>query len=291
MVTSSSANPRWSDLRLRLISASVIVPVALLCIWAGGSAYRFMILLVSIGLVYEGAAMAGLSWKKGARSWRGALLLLWPPLGLLVAMKGEWRAALGLALSAAIFGAAQWACVAVASLGGLSLLWLREQPGTGALPVLFIILVVIASDSGAYMAGRIIGGPKLAPSISPGKTRSGAAGGLVAAGLAGLAVAGCSGQGDLAGGAVWGMILGCAAQCGDLAESAAKRRVGIKDSGWLIPGHGGLLDRFDGLLAAAPLAALVSLAVPGQVFWTALPVNILGALLHPFFPSFSAFSH
>ncbi|WP_438384228.1 phosphatidate cytidylyltransferase [Asaia sp. BMEF1] len=291
MVTTGSANPRWSDLRLRLISAAVIVPIAILCILAGGVAYRVMILLVSLGLVYEGAAMAGLSWKKGGRSWRGGLLLLWPILGLAVAMKGEWRAAFGLALTAAIFGFAQWACVAVASFGGLSLLWLREQPGTGALPVLFIIFVVIASDSGAYLAGRIFGGPKLAPSISPGKTRSGAAGGLLAAAIAGLAVAGFSGQGGLLGGAIWGMILGCAAQCGDLAESAAKRRVGIKDSGWLIPGHGGLLDRFDGLLAAAPLAALVSLAVPGQVFWTALPSDILGALLHPFFPSFSAFSH
>lgn len=290
-MTASSANPRWSDLRLRLISAAVIVPIALLGILAGGVAYRIMILLVSLGLVYEGAAMAGLSWKKGERSWRGGLLLFWPIIGLVVAMKGEWRAAFGLALSAAIFGFAQWGCVAVASFGGLSLLWLREQPGTGALPVLFIIFVVIASDSGAYLAGRIIGGPKLAPSISPGKTRSGAAGGLLAAGLAGMAVAGLSGQGGLPGGAVWGMILGCAAQCGDLAESAAKRRVGIKDSGWLIPGHGGLLDRFDGLLAAAPLAALVSLAVPGQVFWAALPHDILVALLHPLFPSFSAFSH
>jgi len=283
-VTARSANPRWSDLRLRLISAAVIVPVALLCILTGGNAYRAMILLVSLGLVYEGAAMAGLSWKRSARSWRGGLLLLWPVIGLLIAMKGEWRVAFGLTLSAAIFGMAQWICVAVAGFGGLSLLWLREQPGTGAFPVLFIIFVVIASDSGAYLAGRIIGGPKLAPSISPGKTRSGALGGLLAAGLAGFATAWFSGQGGLICGTIWGMILGCAAQCGDLAESAAKRRVGIKDSGWLIPGHGGLLDRFDGLLAAAPLAALVSLSVPGQVFWSATPLDILATLFHPFHP-------
>ncbi|RUT26741.1 phosphatidate cytidylyltransferase [Asaia sp. W19] len=285
-MTSKSPNPRWSDLRLRLVSAAVIVPIALACILAGGLVYRVMVLLVSIGLVYEGIPMAGLSWSRNAPGrWRLGLLLVWPVISLLAAMKGEWRAALALPLLAGIFGRAQWLCVAVASMGGLSLLWLREQPPADWLPVLFVILVVIASDSGAYIAGRIFGGAKLAPSISPGKTRSGAVGGLIAAGLAGLFVAWGSGHGALTLGAFWGVVLGCVAQTGDLAESAAKRRVGIKDSGWLIPGHGGLLDRFDGLLAAAPLAALISLAVPGRVFWSASLVDCAHALTRPFFLS------
>ncbi|GBQ97028.1 phosphatidate cytidylyltransferase [Asaia lannensis] len=281
MNTSSNRNARWSDLRLRLISAAVIVPVAVFCIVMGGVAYEAMLLLVSLGLVYEGMAMAGVASGRGQYTWRGALLLLWPVVGLVCAIRNEWRAALALMLSAVVFGPAQWASVAVASLGGLSLLWLRE-PSFGAVVVLFIVAVVIASDSGAYISGRIFGGPKLAPRISPGKTRSGALGGLVCAGLAGMAIAVFFGSGTPLGGLIWGMILGCASQSGDLAESAAKRRVGIKDSGKLIPGHGGLLDRFDGLLAAAPLAALVSLCVPGQVFWKTRPDDILTAFLHFF---------
>lgn len=281
MSAAAAGNPRWSDLRLRLISAAVIIPVAALCIVMGGVAYRAMLLLVSLGLVYEGTTMAGLGWGRGQKTWRGWLLLLWPVASLVCAMRGDWRSALVLVGAAVVFGPAQWASVAVASLGGLSLLWLR-LPSFGALVVLFIVAVVIASDSGAYISGRIFGGPKLAPRISPGKTRSGALGGLVCAGLAGMLIAFLSHSGASLGGLLWGMILGCAAQSGDLAESAAKRRVGIKDSGKLIPGHGGLLDRFDGLLAAAPLAALISLCVPGRMFWQATPGDLASALLRLF---------
>jgi len=288
-VSQQSAAQRWSDLRLRLISAAIIVPVAVFCILMGGLAYRAMILLVSLGLVYEAMAMAGLRWGRGALHWRGWLLLAWPLAALLAAMRGEWRVAFALVFAAGIFGAAQWACVAVAALGGLSLFWLRE-PSHGAVLVLFVVVVVIASDSGAYLAGRVFGGAKLAPRISPGKTRSGAVGGLVAAGIAGMTTAFFSGLGSPLGGLLWGMVLGCASQSGDLAESAAKRRVGIKDSGKLIPGHGGLLDRFDGLLAAAPLAALLSLCVPTHVFWDATPHDVIVALTH-YLVSSSASSH
>ena len=152
-----------------------------------------------------------------------------------------------------------------------------------------MVLVVIASDSAAYLAGRAIGGPKLAPSISPGKTRSGSAGGLLGAGLVGALLAwllpappGIAAAASLARGLGAGLLLGLVAQAGDLAESAFKRRCGVKDSGRLIPGHGGLLDRFDGLLAAAPIAALLSLASPvGTGFWyaglTTVPADSAGA--------------
>ncbi|GBQ15619.1 phosphatidate cytidylyltransferase [Swaminathania salitolerans] len=289
-MTGAGQDARWSDLRLRLLSAAAIVPVALICIVLGGWLYRTMIFLVSIGLVYEATTMAGFRWRRNEISWRGVLLLLWPVMALVVALKGEWRVALMLTMTAIAFGAVPWACVAVAGFGGLSLLWLRDLPETGIVSVLFIILVVIASDSGAYLCGRVFGGPKLAPRISPGKTRSGALGGLCAAGAAGLAVAWVFGQGGLTGALAWGGILGFSAQCGDLVESAAKRRAGVKDSGRLIPGHGGLLDRFDGLLAAAPLAALVSLAVPGSVFWKAGPADLVTSLFHPL-AAFSSFPH
>ena len=118
------------------------------------------------------------------------------------------------------------------------------------------------------MAGRLIGGPKLAPRISPGKTRSGALGGFVGAVLMGGGIALLSGLGSTHMALVWGGILGVSAQLGDLAESAMKRVLGVKDSGTLLPGHGGLLDRFDGLVVAAPVAAAVFVTVPDSPVWS-----------------------
>ena len=134
------------------------------------------------------------------------------------------------------------------------LLWLRGMTD-GRESVLFLVVVIWATDIGAYLVGRLVGGPKLAPVLSPGKTWSGAAGGLASSLLAGLVVP--------PGMPVLALLLGVACQAGDLLESGIKRHVGVKDSGHLIPGHGGLLDRLDGLLAAAPVAALVMLASRG----------------------------
>ncbi len=120
--------------------------------------------------------------------------------------------------------------------------------------MLFLAAIVWGGDIGAYLVGRLVGGPRLAPRISPGKTWSGALGGTLVAVLAGLAVR--PGHALLAG--LVALLLSVAAQAGDLLESGLKRRFGVKDSGRLIPGHGGLLDRLDGVLTSAPLlAALV----------------------------------
>jgi phosphatidate cytidylyltransferase len=127
----------------------------------------------------------------------------------------------------------------------LASLWLLRVR-IGAAPVFFLLMVVWCSDIGAYAVGRVIGGPRLAPAISPGKTWSGAVGGLVAAMAGGVAVSGVSMRAAAA-----AMVLGIASQLGDLGESALKRHYRVKDSGRLIPGHGGLLDRLDGLMAAA----------------------------------------
>ncbi len=144
----------------------------------------------------------------------------------------------------------------------VALVWLRAMPASGLANVLLLLLIVWGSDIGAYVVGRAVGGPKLAPAISPGKTRSGAVGGLLAACLLGVGAAFWLGRV----GGIWWLVplaagLSFCSQAGDLLESHIKRRFGVKDSGWLIPGHGGLFDRLDGLLAAAPAAAALAFAL------------------------------
>lgn len=136
----------------------------------------------------------------------------------------------------------------------LALLWLRAAPETGRVVVFWLIAVVWATDIGAYFAGRAIGGPKLAPRISPKKTWSGLFGGALAATLVGWIAAVAAEREAVHAVALASAALALLSQVGDLIESRLKRRAGAKDSGTLIPGHGGLLDRVDGLLAAAVAA-------------------------------------
>jgi phosphatidate cytidylyltransferase len=163
----------------------------------------------------------------GGRSWAHGRPMLWPALGLVYL-----------------------------SVPAAALIWLRGGPD-GAKIVFWILLVVWAVDIGAYAAGRGIGGPRLAPRISPGKTWAGLAGGMAAAGLVGGGGGVLLGLGGAVALAALGAVLAVVGQAGDLAESAFKRHFHAKDSGRLIPGHGGLLDRLDGLLAVAPVVALL----------------------------------
>lgn len=207
---------RWGDLRIRVISAVILGPSALVLLWLGGWFWNALIVAVALGLAWEWSALV-----RGRSGW----LLTW-------------------------FGAPYIAVPTVA------LIWLRADGAVGRWNVLFIVLVVWASDIGAYVAGRMIGGAKLAPTISPGKTRSGAVGALFAAMLIGVAVA--AGTGSAVHAAMVALVFSVVEQAGDLFESWIKRLVGVKDSGRVIPGHGGLFDRLDGLLAAAPVAALLA---------------------------------
>ena len=151
----------------------------------------------------------------------------------------------------------------------IALVRLRHVHLVGRWDMLFLVLVIWASDIGAYLVGRLVGGPKLAPAISPGKTWSGAIGGLIAAGLVGSGVAlWAGGRLPLLHCITIAVILGMASQIGDLLESWLKRQFGVKDSGRSIPGHGGLLDRLDGMLTAAPTAAVVAVATGGgMLLW------------------------
>jgi phosphatidate cytidylyltransferase len=162
-------------------------------------------------------------------------------------------------------GRGTWAAVGVPYAGamGLAPIVLRSDPEFGFIAMIFLFAVVWATDIAAYFVGRAVGGPKLAPRLSPNKTWSGSIGGLAGAVLAALVVLQASGSGGILAAALVAIALSIAAQAGDLFESAVKRRFGVKDAGSLIPGHGGLMDRLDGFVAAAVLACLIGLAHGG----------------------------
>ena len=262
---SSSAPTRWNDLGRRAVSASILAPLVLACIWFGGAAFDLLILVAAVGLSLEWVTMCG------AKPMTVPGIVV--PVTLVLATTAACDRQAGAGLAILLLGAlvAWWLgrrlLMAVGlvgiGVGVISLVWLRQWDAVdGRWAVLFLVLIVWASDIGAYSAGRLFRGPKLAPSLSPAKTWSGAAGGLIAAMVIGEVVAGrISATTALVAG-----LLAIVCQAGDLLESGVKRHVGVKDSGNSIPGHGGLLDRLDGLLAAAPVAALVVLAREG-LFW------------------------
>lgn len=268
-MTTTAAGP-WRDLRLRLASAALLGPLVLACIWLGEGWFSALIALTMLGLGWEWVRMAG-----GASLSRQGLAL---PVSVVAA---SLLAALGLALAGLVLllagAAAAYALagrlpgrlpgrflaagVLYIGLAGLALITLRQDAAVGRANLVFIILLVWASDSAAYLAGRALGGPRLWPAISPGKTWSGALGGLLGAMLVGaLAALLVPPPAPLAWAALVAGVLGVLSQAGDLLESAIKRYFGVKDSSHLIPGHGGLLDRLDGILAVAPAAALLALA-------------------------------
>jgi phosphatidate cytidylyltransferase len=149
----------------------------------------------------------------------------------------------------------------------VALLWLRHQPILGRTSVIWLIACVWATDIGAYFLGSVVGGAKLAPRISPSKTWSGLIGGMCWAAAVSAAMGLVFQQGATVELAIAGLGLAVISQIGDLVESAAKRDAGVKDSGHLIPGHGGLLDRIDGLMAAIVAFALFRLVSGGNWPW------------------------
>lgn len=271
---------RWPDLRKRALSAALLVPAAILCIWLGAEAWAALMAAAVALLGWEWVRLCGFSTRR--------LPGLAVPVAVLVAgvlaVDGAMLAALGVlaASFAALWGVSAprfrralpgfWLGFGVLYIGlaGVSLIHLRGDAAAGLSNVLFLFLVVWSSDIGAYLAGRRFGGPKLAPAISPNKTWSGAAGGLVSAMAVGWLAAYVMEPAMLPPLRVLlvAAILGVLAQVGDLFESWLKRRFHVKDTSSLIPGHGGLLDRLDGVLSAAPAAALLGVLLgPGEAIW------------------------
>ena len=183
------------------------------------------------------------------------------------------------ALAAGVFAEAErriWLAAGVLYAGTLltAPILLRRDVELGLVAILFLFALVWATDIVGYFTGRALGGPKLAPSISPNKTWSGAIGGAIGGMLAGGAIAVLAGLGNLFAIALVAFGLSAAAQAGDLFESAIKRRFGAKDAGRLIPGHGGVMDRLDGFIAAAAVAVALGIiradmdtAAQGLLLW------------------------
>jgi phosphatidate cytidylyltransferase len=193
----------------------------------------------------SGAALVATLWSPGAS-------LIWLAWGLAVSS--------GVDFGAGRRDAARWGVLGIVYLGlaGIAFLYLRNSGPHGFAIVVWLFLVVAASDIGGYFAGRIIGGPKLWPRVSPKKTWAGTLGGVALAVVVGAIFAAVAGGGPVAAVCVVSAITALVSQAGDLAESALKRHFGVKDSGRLLPGHGGALDRFDGLIAATLLTGLVT---------------------------------
>jgi phosphatidate cytidylyltransferase len=264
------------EIILRVVSAIVMVPLGLLAVYEGG-----WWLIAATGLC---GLLAAIEWVRMAASG----MEKWAPPALYAAMGAgavaatvlgssglELAALASLAAAAASAGIGRLAKRSVASLafGAIyvslpfgAFVWIRELYPDGRMFLFAILAVVWATDIAAYFAGRGFGGPLLSPKDSPNKTWTGAIGAVVCACLAGVAVARAAG-GPLVHWLAFSFLLSVVAQAGDLLESRFKRHYGVKDTSGFVPGHGGVLDRLDALMAAVVISALLmrllSFAVPG----------------------------
>ena len=239
--------------------ALVLAPVAIALAYLGGVAWSLLVTLAAIGLFAEWLLVTGFG-RELRVVMPGAVALLL--IGLCL-MAGRIDAALDMlvvgAVAVALTSGARrgWAIAGLlyAAAAEIASVVLRLDPVKGFAALMFVLLVVWVTDIGGYFAGRGIGGPKLWVRVSPKKTWAGAAGGFVAS----LLVAACFAAFEIgtAGSLLaLGAVLSVVSQFGDLFESAVKRRFGVKDSSHIIPGHGGLLDRLDGFVAAVIVAAI-----------------------------------
>jgi phosphatidate cytidylyltransferase len=209
---------RWSGLGTRILSAIVLGIVSFICIWLGGIAFTALVMLMAL------------------------------------VMKKEWDALIsGQPLLSRALG------YVYVILPCASLLWIRNLPGEAGLgATVTLIGVISATDIGAYFVGRRFGKHKLSPIISPNKTWEGLAGGIIAALIAAVLLSPYIPIEHTLRSVLWmGPFIAILAQAGDLFESSLKRQAGVKDSGTILPGHGGLLDRFDGYMFATPVFAVL----------------------------------
>lgn len=258
-----------ANLKSRIVSGTLLAAVALALAWAGPMPFAALVLVVALFISWEwGGMVRGVSADL-------AFLVHAVAVAAAVALTAAGYAALGLAVlvTAAIilvplvFGrGARLSALGVFYVGlpAVSLLWLRLDAPYGLAAVLLVFAIVWSSDIAAFAAGRLIGGPKLWPRISPNKTWAGLIGGVSAGAAAAGIVALFLAEASPLRLTLTGLGLSLVAQVGDLAESALKRLFGLKDASDLIPGHGGFMDRMDSIIAVAVAAALLALAVDAQ---------------------------
>jgi phosphatidate cytidylyltransferase len=256
------ARPAGSDLALRVVSSLVLAPLALGVVYVGDWPFLLFWAAAAIGIHWEWATIVS------DRRRRPIAILGTVTLAVAAVLAG-YRL-VGPALAAMVVGSIAagllaspgtrlWSAggVAYAGIAVLATTVLRGDPELGFTAIVVLFAVVWATDILGYFVGRAVGGRKLAPAVSPKKTWSGAIGGMLGAVAATLAVATYARLSNVIALAMLAVVLSAVSQAGDLCESAIKRRFGVKDASHVIPGHGGLMDRLDGFLAAAAVAAIL----------------------------------
>jgi phosphatidate cytidylyltransferase len=255
---------KWRDLGLRVASAIVLIPIILWVNWLGSVWYAVLVGLMAgfmafewVKLIHAGTPVQQAIYLAAAVSSVALPWMAGPGIAFMVILV----LSAGSVVQRQVAGMPHsfWSIIGVPYIGlsALALIILRGDPQFGLIAVYWLLFVVWGADTLAYFAGRLIGGPKLLPKISPKKTWAGLIGAVVGGVLCSALFATVAGLDTL----LWfcgiGAILAIVEQAGDFFESALKRSVGVKDSSALIPGHGGMLDRVDGLVAAAAVAALI----------------------------------
>jgi phosphatidate cytidylyltransferase len=250
-----------SNLVVRVVVAGVLAPLTIGIAWIGGWPWLCLVTAAAALLYFEWLMVVGASGNRiAAAAGIAALVIAGVLLMPALAAAALGVAAVGLVVAAGVSARGQRAWVAAGFAYAAAALFaavvVRRDADAGFVALMFVLLVVWGADIGGYFVGRSLGGPKLWPRVSPNKTWSGALGGLMFSlvAAAGFAV---SGFGRLLPLLLLGAVLSAVSQLGDLFESAVKRRFGVKDSSQIIPGHGGLLDRLDGFVAAIVFAAII----------------------------------
>ena len=268
-----TASSGGSELILRILSGLVLAPLAVGVAYLGGWAFVVFWSIAALLVLWEWCTLVAGGERSTILLIAGAAVLLAILLAATAAdaegshsvrlVAGGTLLLMGMLATAALASSDRrvWTAAGIpyAGLLGMAPIVLRNDAQYGFLAIVFLFAVVWATDIVAYFVGRAVGGPKLAPRISPKKTWSGAVGGTVAAIGAALTVAIAAGLPNLPAVGLVAAAASALAQARDLFESALKRRFGAKDSSHLIPGHGGLMDRLDGFVAAAVLAMLIGL--------------------------------
>ena len=257
-----------SNLMLRVVSSLVLAPLAIAGAYFGGIAFIAFWAIAALAVLWEWDTLVCAEDRNpvmatGAVTLAGSALLLTlgrPGVAVAIIALGFFGVATLASRARRVWCASGLAYAAVLLMAPVLL---RCDASLGFAAILFVFVIVWLTDITAYFVGRSVGGPKLLPRVSPNKTWSGAVGGTVAAIVGGVVVAWQFGVEGLAPIAAVAFVLSVVSQAGDLAESAIKRRFNAKDASQLIPGHGGLMDRLDGFVAAAAAGALIGMAHGG----------------------------